>query len=332
MAVRRISELDNFSRNDASVLFNIYSGNTDEIILEKIQNNEILFEASISANSDNNTASYYKSFKVTPAVLGQCILLGNNVVKDIISKINGNDIVKKIGEADIPLSVQKTLYAYDGISCTSLSASNDITCANLTATTRIYSGDTVESNRAIKSPNISCTLLTALSNIQCDDLSAHHISCGTLRASNSISSYSVSCDYLLCHTTAQLTAARALWADFAENYEADAEYPAGTLIEFGGEKEITIAKRIANGVVTTDPGFLINSGCKGLATGIAIAGKVPIRVIGKVQKFDNLTLSNIPGVATVSKLCEDVIIGKALETNESEDEKLVMCVSKFNFK
>lgn len=322
MAVRRISELDSFSKNDASVLFNIYSGNTDEIILEKIKNNEILFEASISANSDNNTASYYKSFKVTPAVLGQCILLGNNVVKDIVSKINGNDIVKTIGEADIPLSVQKTIYAYNGISCTSLSASNDITCANLTATTRIYAGDTVESGRIIKSPELSCTNLKATNNINCANLTA----------TTEIKSPTISCTNLTCTATADLTAARALWADFAENYEADAEYPAGTLIEFGGEKEITIAKRVANGVVTTDPGFLINSGCKGLATGIAIAGKVPIRVIGKVQKFDNLTLSNIPGVATVSKLCEDVIIGKALETNESEDEKLVMCVSKFNFK
>lgn len=327
MAVRRISELDNFSRNDASDLFNIYSGNTKEIILEKIQNNEILFEASISANSDNNTASYYKSFKVTPAVLGQCILLGNNVVKDIVSKINGNDIVKKIGEADIPLSVQKTIYAYNGISCTSLSASNNISCANLTATVKINSPDISCSNLTaltkVNSPDISCTNLTASNRIYGGD---------TIESGRGIKSPNISCTNLTCEKTAQLTAARALWADFAENYEADAEYPAGTLIEFGGEKEITIAKRVANGVVTTNPGFLINSGCKGLATGIAIAGKVPIRVIGKVQKFDNLTLSNIPGVATVSKLCEDVIIGKALETNESEDEKLVMCVSKFNFK
>ena len=40
----------------------------------------------------------------------------------------------------------------------------------------------------------------------------------------------------------QGTATQARYADLAEKYESDAEYDAGTVIVFGGEKEITSSK------------------------------------------------------------------------------------------
>lgn len=123
------------------------------------------------------------------------------------------------------------------------------------------------------------------------------------------------------------TAYRALSADIAEYYEADAEYQPGTLVQFGGEKEVTIAKEMVNAVVSTNPAYILNGG-KDMEhpTLLALSGRVPVRVKGKVEKFDLLKLSE-EGVAIVDNSCYNPI-GRALETNLDEGEKLVECVVK----
>lgn len=94
------------------------------------------------------------------------------------------------------------------------------------------------------------------------------------------------------------TAITSQWADLAEIYQADAEYQPGTLVAFGGEKEITIATAVVNAVVSTKPALLMNNEQKG--TPIALVGRVPVRVIGKVAKFDKLVLDKTnPGIAKV---------------------------------
>ena len=132
--------------------------------------------------------------------------------------------------------------------------------------------------------------------------------------------------------TIQGTALNALWGDLAEFYESDNEYPKGTLVQFGGEKEITIAIDEVNAVITSQPGVLLN-GCMENGQAVALVGRVPVRTIGKVNKFDYLTLSEIPGVA---KVLEDDeysmtnVIARALEDKDSEEESLVLCVVKFS--
>lgn len=127
------------------------------------------------------------------------------------------------------------------------------------------------------------------------------------------------------------TATRAEWADLAENYESDEKYPIGTLIKFGGEKDITIADKICNGIISDKPGFLLHSELEN-SLPVALVGKTKVRVIGKVKKFDNLVLSSIPGVAKVKENSDDkqVIIAKTLEESSDENEKLIMAVVKFN--
>ena len=50
---------------------------------------------------------------------------------------------------------------------------------------------------------------------------------------------------------------RSRWADLAEFKEADKEYEPGTLVMFGGEKEITLSRNgVANAIVTTKPGLM----------------------------------------------------------------------------
>lgn len=91
------------------------------------------------------------------------------------------------------------------------------------------------------------------------------------------------------------TAMRSRWADLAEFKEADGKYEPGTLVMFGGEREITISDgRICHAIVTTKPGLVLNSGKhKGKTmVGIALVGTVPVNVCeSDIRKFDKLVPS-----------------------------------------
>ena len=99
------------------------------------------------------------------------------------------------------------------------------------------------------------------------------------------------------------TATAADYADLAERYEADAEYEAGTVVRLGGTHEITQtlqeSDRDVFGVVSAKPGFEMNASAGTDATHpfVALAGRVPCKVIGKVVKGDRLISSNTPGTA-----------------------------------
>jgi hypothetical protein len=118
-------------------------------------------------------------------------------------------------------------------------------------------------------------------------------------------------------------ATTANYADLAENYLADAKYPAGTVLEFGGEHEVTVAgvetRRIA-GVVSDKPAYLMNSQLAGdHVVAIALQGRVPCLVRGKVRKGD-MMISAGKGYAVA---CEEPrlgsVIGKALEDFDGEE-------------
>jgi hypothetical protein len=115
-------------------------------------------------------------------------------------------------------------------------------------------------------------------------------------------------------------------ADLAEKYVADSDYTPGTVVEFGGTNEITISTqshstRVA-GIVSTSPGHLMNVNLLvEHVTEVALTGRVPCQVIGKIQKGDCIVSSLVPGVATAldRKLYEPgCIIGKSLETYDSD--------------
>ena len=122
----------------------------------------------------------------------------------------------------------------------------------------------------------------------------------------------------------------ALWADLAECYESDSDYTPGTLIMFGGEKEITAATEKANGVVSSQPGFLLN---RGQASGlpVALCGRVPVRIIGRVERFDNIVLSDIAGVGIVDNTApQERVIAKALRSKHTKETGLVLCATRFS--
>lgn len=116
------------------------------------------------------------------------------------------------------------------------------------------------------------------------------------------------------------TALKAYWADLAECYQLDQQYPPGTCLQFGGQKELTIATDTVNAVVSAQPGFVLNNGN---GTPVCLSGRVPVRVIGEVQKFDKLKLYK-DGVAIVDNNAINCF-ARALETNKDSKEKLVLC-------
>ena len=128
------------------------------------------------------------------------------------------------------------------------------------------------------------------------------------------------------------TATESYYADLAENYLADAEYAPGTVVEFGGDAEVTQSTthgthRVA-GVVSTNPAHLMNSHCEGdNVVAIALQGRVPCNVIGKVAKGDMLVASNVPGYAIVNNTpTVGSVIGKALEDKLDGDKGTVEVV------
>lgn len=126
------------------------------------------------------------------------------------------------------------------------------------------------------------------------------------------------------------TCTHAYWADLAEMYETDAEYEVGTLLRWGGEKELTLANfGVCNAVVSEKPAFLMNA--EGNGQPIALAGRVKVRVMGPVKKHDAIVLNEMaPGVGKVQENVSEPIIARALEDNDFTGEKLVLCVVRFS--
>ena len=111
-------------------------------------------------------------------------------------------------------------------------------------------------------------------------------------------------------------ATSAQYADLAENYIADAEYAPGTVLEFGGEFEVTLAQDGTNrvaGVVTTNPAYLMNSKCQGTyVAAVALQGRTPCKVRGHVRKGEML-ISGGNGFARTTQTPQmGTVIGKAL--------------------
>jgi hypothetical protein len=112
-------------------------------------------------------------------------------------------------------------------------------------------------------------------------------------------------------------------ADLAEYYEGDKEYEVGTVLVFGGDKEVTIATakedhRIA-GVVSDTAAYSMYGACPGDKNLIALQGRVPCKVAGKIAKGDLLITSHIPGVAVSAggNARTGTVVGKALENYDS---------------
>ena len=119
----------------------------------------------------------------------------------------------------------------------------------------------------------------------------------------------------------------ATYADLAERFAADDIYNPGTVVELGGANEITIVKSELSdkvfGVVSETAGHIMNATAGDDATHppIAMSGRVPVNVIGKVKKGDRLVSAGngMARVGTVNELTSWNVIGRALEDKQTDD-------------
>jgi hypothetical protein len=119
----------------------------------------------------------------------------------------------------------------------------------------------------------------------------------------------------------------ATYADLAERFEADAQYDAGTVVELGGDAEITaVVNELSEdvfGVVSNTAAYLMNAGAGDDATHppVAVGGRVQVKVTGKVRKGQRLVSAG-NGIARAAKQGEANsfnTIGRAL-ANKTTDE------------
>ena len=123
-------------------------------------------------------------------------------------------------------------------------------------------------------------------------------------------------------------ATSAQYADLAEVYETDSTYDVGTVVIFGGAKEVTQSTisndtRVA-GVVSENPAYIMNDNSEGQA--IALVGKVKCKVHGVVAKGELLTTCGThPGCAqkAISPVLGSVV-GKAMENKEDAGESVIL--------
>jgi trimeric autotransporter adhesin len=149
--------------------------------------------------------------------------------------------------------------------------------------------------------------------------------------SNAVGNIGQSSNYF---NTVFAQATSALYADLAEKYVADAEYAPGTVVVFGGDKEVTVsltdADRAVAGVVSTNPSYIMNSGLEAtyVAT-VALTGRVPCRVTGKVCKGDLMVSAGYGLARAEADPRVGTVIGKALENHEGNEGVIEVVVGRF---
>ena len=124
----------------------------------------------------------------------------------------------------------------------------------------------------------------------------------------------------------------AKYADLAELYASDSQYEPGTVLVFGGTKEVTVTAKKADvsvaGVVSTAPAYLMNKDAID-SVAVALRGKVPVKVIGEVKKGELLITSTTPGFAESAGLESSMgvaVFAKSLEDNFILGPKVIYAV------
>jgi hypothetical protein len=133
-------------------------------------------------------------------------------------------------------------------------------------------------------------------------------------------------------------ATSAQYADVAERFASDVEMEPGTVVELGGSAEITncVVELSENvfGVISTRAAYLMNSGAGNDSTHppIAMTGRVPVRVVGTINKGDRLVAAG-NGLARAAKPGEATafnVIGRALVSKLESDEGMIEAIVTIN--
>ena len=161
--------------------------------------------------------------------------------------------------------------------------------------------------------------------ITCSTVTATSVQTQTLTTGGNTTAGTITGRWTLSGTSPNESRLQATYsADLAEYYEGDKEYEVGTVLVFGGDKEVTTTNtqgdtRVA-GVVSNTAAFAMYEGCPGLKNLVALQGRVPCKVVGKISKGEMLVTSRIPGVAVAggNDIKVGTVVGKALVDYDSD--------------
>ena len=242
-------------------------------------------------------------------------------------KTDGNGIIDvkgvKINSSSVNiLDVTSTTVAINTPGSVSVIAASGTTEAN---TNVVLTG---QFTLGASSTFVASSATTASTATNADNLSVSGLyrAAATAATANTIAARDASGD--LYANLFQGTATSARYADLAEYYTTDQEYAPGTVLVFGGTAETTTTNVFSDvrlaGVVSTAPGYIMNSELAGTRACIALQGRVPCNVVGQVKKGDMLTTAGIPGhAAKAMDPRVGTIIGKALEDKDYSEAGVI---------
>jgi hypothetical protein len=124
------------------------------------------------------------------------------------------------------------------------------------------------------------------------------------------------------------------YADVAERFAADELLEAGTVVELGGSKEITMSQTELSdnvfGVISTRAAYLMNSqaGDNDSHPPVAMTGRVPVKCVGRVSKGDRLVSAGngFARAALKGEATSFNVIGRALEDKNNEESGMVEAI------
>jgi hypothetical protein len=101
---------------------------------------------------------------------------------------------------------------------------------------------------------------------------------------------------------------------------------------FGGDAEVTLCvddgcRKVA-GVVSTNPAYLMNSALEGTKAAVALQGRVPCKVTGKIAKGDMLVAAGNGYARAEADPKVGQVIGKALENFDGEEGVIEVVVGR----
>jgi hypothetical protein len=266
------------------------------------------------------------------SVTGNATLSGNILGDRIQNGTTQIDIQTPSGNANITIggTSNVAVFSTTGANITgTLGVSGNITGGNIStagqviATANVAGGNLTTGGQVVATGNVNGGNLVATTAVSTSSI----IKTG----SNAVGNIGSATSFF---NTVFAQATSALYADLAEKYVADAEYVPGTVVVFGGDKEVTVsltdADRAVAGVVSTNPSYIMNAGLEAehVAT-VALTGRVPTRVTGTVRKGD-LMVSAGNGVARAEQDPRvGTVIGKALENYEGTEGVIEVVVGRF---
>ena len=211
------------------------------------------------------------------------------------------------------------------VNATTLSATGNVNVANAYLTGRFLAIGNVTGGNITSAGIISTTGNITAGNVNSTGAysTVGTITGGNLITAGLVGAGTVSSSGTVTGTSFVGVATSAQYADLAENYTADAGYAPGTVLEFGGPCEVTVAAeesvRVA-GIVSTQPAHLMNSHLQAEhVVALALIGRVPCKVRGTINKGDML-VSGGDGYAIAKETpILGTVIGKAISSSTGDN-------------